>query len=151
MLANSWIETFWNHLVSVRILFSAISCVELLKLIHVYVECTDSLYMHIKRLFVELDSYALTVFITERVFVTISDSVPYISPLLICSIWYNRTFNLILYMVSTCIHLYFHYLYDVCGVASVKRILGISVCHSHPVCVPIRSQIISYTHWRHMY
>ena len=54
-------------------------------------------------------------------------------------------------MVSTCIHLYCHSLYDVCGLESVTHIAVRSVCHSHPVCVPINTWIISYAHVSHMY
>ena len=43
------------------------------------------------------------------------------------------------YMVSTCIHIYFNSLYEVCGVESVTQIVDRSVCHSHPLCIPIYS------------
>ena len=83
-----------------------------------------SLYPHIKRLFVELNSYALTVFIAERLFFTVSYSVPHMPPFLIWSTWHKMTLVIRLYMVSTYIHLYCNYLYYVCGVESVTHIVG---------------------------
>ena len=128
-----------------------ISCVEVLNLIHTCFECTNSLYMYIQRLVAELNSYELMVFIAEICFVTISCSVPHISPLLIWSIWHKISLVIISYMMSTRIHLYFHSLYDICGVDSVTNILGRSICHSHPVCVPICAYVILSAHVNHRY
>ena len=54
-------------------------------------------------------------------------------------------------MMSTNIHLHYHSLYDVCGIESMPRIVGISICHSHSVCVPIHASVISSTHITHRY
>ena len=55
---------------------SVMSCVEALNLIHVYVECTDSLYPRVQCLVVELNYYMLPeviVFNAGSYFITISD------------------------------------------------------------------------------
>ena len=96
---------------------------------------TDYLYPQIKLLVVELNPFALMVFIAERHFVRIPHSAPNIPPLLIWSIWHGRKLFIILYMMNTCIHLYFHPLYDVHGVESVERIVGRLVYHYNNVCV----------------
>ena len=130
----------WNHLVYVRILFSVTSCIETFNCIYTCDKCTDYLYAPIQCLFVELNSYELMVFIAERRLSTISHSVPYISPLvLIWSIWNKSILMIQLYMVSTCIYLYYHSFYGSCGVGIVTQIVFRSVLHCHPVCVPIRS------------
>ena len=51
--------------------FPVISCVEELGSIHMCVECADSLYPYIQYLVIELNSYMLAVFITERRFAMI--------------------------------------------------------------------------------
>ena len=70
----------FNHLVFVHFYFSIISCAEVLNLILVFLEVTDSLYPHIQCLVVELNSNTHTVFITYMCFVMISCWVPHISP-----------------------------------------------------------------------
>ena len=50
---------------------TVISWIETLGLIHMCIGCTDYLYMYIQRLVVELNSYTLALFISERRFVMI--------------------------------------------------------------------------------
>ena len=54
-------------------------------------------------------------------------------------------------MVSTHIHTYCHYLYDICGIESVRQILGVSFFYNHPICVPIHAYEVAYSRVRHMY
>ena len=41
-------------------------------------------------------------------------------------------------MVYICTNIYFHSVYDVCGVESVTKIVVVSVSNFHPTRVPMR-------------
>ena len=77
-----------------------------LKLFHMCIECTDSLYLYIQRLVVEPNYYVLTVFIIEIIFAMISCYFPHTSTFLIRGLLDKNTFKNSLYIVSTLIHLY---------------------------------------------
>ena len=119
--------------------FNIISCVEALGLVHTYVGCTDSLYAYIQWLLVQLNSYTLTVYITERSFVVILYWVKNISPLLIWRICHTWTFKNRFHIVSTCIHVYISLLIWKMWHRKLTRIVTISYSCSHPVYVLIHA------------
>ena len=73
------------------------------------------------------------------------------SALLIWIIYHKIKFVNRSYLVYTRIHLYYHYLYDVCDIDFVMHIVSISVHHSYPIFVPICAKVILSSHIHHSY
>ena len=111
-----------------------------------FIGCVDSFYFHIQRLVFDPNSYELTVITSEICFVTISCCVPHIYSFLIWSRWKKCIFVIILYMMSTCIHLYLTFLICLMRCREFTHMVIIAVCCYCPVCVPIIANIISSVH-----
>ena len=107
------------------------------------VGCAYYSYSHIQRLVVELNSYVLTVLITEIRLVTISSCVPHISPLLIWILWNKGTYMIRSYTMSTRIQLYLSLPIWRMWHKELTHMVIISVCYSHPIYVPILTQVMS--------
>ena len=77
--------------------------------------------------------------------------VSHTSSFFIWRIWHKRKFVIISYMVSIWNRIYFHSLYDLCGVESVTQIVVISISNFRPICVPMRAQEILSARVQHRY
>ena len=120
-------------------------------MIYTWVQCTYSSYSHIHRLVVELNSYDITVLITERSFAKNVCCVPYISSLTRYSIWNTGTSVIKLYMFSTHVYLGLSLLIWRMWHIELAHMVIILVRYSNPVCVPVHAYVISCANVCHRY
>ena len=140
-------ETIWFSYISY---FSVIPRGESLNLIHTCIECMEYLYLYIQNLVVEPRYYVLTVFISDIFCQDIMLCPTYIT-IPYMEIWHAGIVIIILYMVSTHIHLYLSFLIWRIWRRDLTHILIRLVHHYHPVLVLIHDQVISSAYVRHWY